>query len=242
MTTRIATTIACIAIAVTATGVAGATTTWNFNPAGKNGRVGASSQTFYGSATGLNPLDLSAPLVTVSGFNADDTARLLYWRKTRTLNGIGLKGARNNELSLSKTGTAFANYIRIDMTEVLALAGSPTLEILMQGVLGKKPKNQEQFDVWGSDDPTSFGAKLLSGCTANNTFVALPLDSGHYNSYYFITVTPQGKDHKNDTVLPGAIRCDLAIQPGTPPPHLPEPATLSVLVLGGVAALLRRRR
>lgn len=230
-----------IAIAVTATGLPGATTIWNFNPAAKNGHVGASFETLHGSDTGLNPLDSETPLVTVSGFNADDTAHLLQWKKSGPVRGIGLKGTHHSELTLDKTGTTFANYMRIDMTEPLALPGTPTLEIRMQGVLGKTAKTQERFDVWGSDVNTSFGTKLISGCTTNGEFVLVPLDSDHYNKYYFVTVTPQGKSHKNDTVLLEAVRFNNVVAPGIHSPVVPEPATLSLLLLGGVAILTRRR-
>ena len=256
---KVALVIVClIVVAVISAAAPGAMMIWNFNPDGKHKRVGASTESIHGSATGLSPLDTSTPLVTVGGFNADNTVHDLRWKKRgkTTEEGIGLTGTRHHELTLKNKGTAIANYLRIDMTAPLALTTPITgLAIEMQSI-----DKKEEFDVWGSNDASSFGTKLISGSAGGDSFVSIPLDGSAYDKYYFVTVTPQGKGHRKDDVLLEAIRFDLgttaaasadltptsdsdlgptALDVVTP---APEPATLSLLALGGLAMLRRRTR
>ncbi|MEI7836327.1 MAG: PEP-CTERM sorting domain-containing protein [Planctomycetota bacterium] len=230
--------VACFVMGAASVSASGAAIVWDFNPAGQNKAVKASAETIHGSDTGLNPLDLFTPSVTVAGFNADSTPHKLYWKKAgANEHGIGLAGTSRHKLTLKKNGTLYANYIRIDATALLA-ADLTDLAIRVQGVKAHSSKDQERFDVWGSNVATSFGTKLISGSMADNAFVPLPLDGGGYDQYYFITVTPQGKGHSHDNVLLDAISASEAVV-GT---ITPEPASLTVLGMIGLAMLRRRRK
>lgn len=211
------------------------TVVWDFNPSGKAKSVKASTLSVHGSANGLLPLDPTTPLVTVAGFNFNNTPHTLYWKKTgKTERGIGLTGTLNNELTLNAKGTAPANYLRIDVSALIADDWT-NLKLYIESVDLNNPKDQERFDVWGSDSPTSFGTKLISGASANASFVSLPVDGDHYNSYYFLTTTAQGKGHIRDNVLLQSISAENS-------GPLPEPASLVLLALGAPAALRLRRR
>jgi hypothetical protein len=202
---------------------------WDFNPANVTGAVGAATETLHGSATGLNPLDPTTPLVTVSGFDANNAAHDLYWKVSGTdEHGIGLTGTTDNELTLNSNGTAFANYLQINVTNILA-AGGTSLDIRVQSVTAG-----EEFDLYGSNSPNVLGTKIISGSTVNNLLTPIPEGAGYFD-YYFVTVTPQGSGgtHALDNVLPDAISADV--------PATPEPATLGLLALGGLGLLKRRR-
>ncbi|MCY2932063.1 MAG: PEP-CTERM sorting domain-containing protein [Planctomycetota bacterium] len=197
--------------------------------------MGSSTETIHGSATGLNPMDLSTPLVTVGGFNADGTAHKLYWKTAGVSeHGIGLTGTNGHELTLKSKGTAFANYMRIDVSNLVLLDWTD-LKIRVQSVQANSSKDQEKFDVWGSNVPTSLGTKLISASTTDNAFIPLPLDGGLYDKYYFVTVTPQGKGHSRDNVLLDAISASEETI------RTPEPATLVLLGLASLAVRARRR-
>lgn len=227
--------IGCVVLAGVAA-APGAIIVWDFNPGDLKGAVGSATETIHGSATGSNPLDPSTPLVTAAGFNANGTPHNLYWKTAGTSeHGLGLTGTRGHELTLKSKGTAIANYMRID-TSALVQQDWTDLQIRVQSVQANSSKDQEQFDVWGSNSPTSMGTKLISGSAADNSFIPLPLDGGVYDNYYFVTVTPQGKGHSRDNVLLDAISAsDETIR-------TPEPATLALLALTGLAVRGRKRR
>ena len=199
---------------------------WDFNPNNVTGPVGAATETINGSANGLSPLDPTTPLVTVSGFNADNSTHLLYWKVSGTdEHGIGFPDTLDNELTLTSNGTAYANYMQINVTNILA-AGGTSLDIRVQSVT-----DGEEFDLYGSNSPNVLGTKVISGDTVNNLLTPIPEGAGYYD-YYFVTVTPQGSGHSSDNVLLDAISANV--------PATPEPATLGLLALGGLAMLRRR--
>lgn len=234
---RLAFAMGIVVLAAGSVTASGAMIVWDFNPANQKGAVGTSTEAVHGSATGLVPLDLSTPSVTVAGFNADSTPRQLYWKRAGlSEHGIGLVGTNDHELTLKNKGTAYANYMRVDVSALLAL-DMVDLQIRVQSVQANRSKDQEKFDVWGSNLATSFGTKLISGSSADNAFVPLPLDGGVYDKYYFITVTPQGKGHYRDNVLLDAVSASEGV--GTP---APEPASLVLLGAFGLAATRQRRR
>lgn len=252
---KVALALGCLALAVTSVPAPGAIANsiiWDFNPSGKNKAVTTpvvtpkgkikyvktSSLTIHGSLTGLDPLDLTTPVVTVAGFNANNTAHTLFQKKQgKSERGIGLTGTKNSELTLTKKGTLIANYLRVDMTAPLALNWEDlTVSIRMDSVGANSKTDQEKFDVWGSDSPDfSSATKLISASATNGSFVTIPTNGGHYDKYYFVTTSPQGKGHSIDNVLLQSIKVE-----GTTP--VPEPVTLALLGLGAPLALRRRRR
>ncbi|MCY2927068.1 MAG: hypothetical protein NT031_16870, partial [Planctomycetota bacterium] len=124
--------LGCLVIGLASVAASGAIIIWDFNPANQKGALGSSTESVHGSATGLVPLDLATPLVTVAGFNADGTPRKLYWKTARASeHGIGLVGTNGHELTLKNKGSAYANYMRIDVTGLLDL-NLGDLQIRMQ--------------------------------------------------------------------------------------------------------------
>jgi hypothetical protein len=202
---------------------------WDFNPNNVTGAVGAATEAINGSGNGLSPLDPTTPLVTVSGFDyPSNTPHNLYWKVDGTdEHGIGLTGANDFELTLNSSGTAPANYMQINVANILA-AGGTSLDIRVQSVT-----DGEEFDVYGSNSPNALGTKVISGSTINNLLTAIPEGAGYYD-YYFVTVTPQGSGHVDDNVLLDAISANV--------PATPEPATLGLLAMGFIATLARRRK
>ncbi|MCY2932007.1 MAG: hypothetical protein NTV86_21435 [Planctomycetota bacterium] len=251
---KVALALGCLALAFTSVpapaGIINAIV-WDFNPSGLNKAVKTpivtpsgktkyvktNTLTTHGSATGLNPLDATTPLVTVSGFNANTTAHTLFQKKMgKSERGLGLTGTKNSELTLTKKGTLIANYLLVDMTAPLALKWEDlVVSIKMDSVGANSKTDQEKFDVWGSDSPSSFGTKLISASATNGSFVTIPMDGDHYNKYYFVTTAAQGKGHSSDNVLLQAVKIE-----GTNP--VPEPVTMGVLALGAPLALRRKRR
>jgi hypothetical protein len=160
--------------------------------------------------------------LTAWGLNANNTAHLLYWKNAGPdEHGLGLVGTLDNELTLASGGTAIANYIQIDVSQVYLL--SPTGEIRIQSVT-----SGEKFNLYGSSTPGSIGTPILSGSTADNVFISIP-NWGTY-PYISVSVTPLGAAHASDNVLMDAMMV-------TP---TPEPASLMLLAAGGLVWSRRR--
>lgn len=143
-------------------------------------------------------------------------------------NGLGFTNTVDNEITLDSNNHP-ANYIQVDVSQAMT-AGGLNGKIKVGSVT-----SGESFDVWGSNTLGALGTNLISGNATDNSFVSIPL-WGLYN-YIAVTVHPQlspSEDHSysNDVLLSGLefTRSDV-----------PEPATVSLLALGGLATLLRRK-
>ena len=187
----------------------------------------AVAQTFdFGNVPG-GPVGASSWAVTIPpftltayGWNADNSPNELFWKNAGPdEHGIGFVNTLDNELTLAPGGTAIANYIQVDVSQVYLV--SPTGQIRVQSVT-----DGEEYDLYGSNTLGDIGTKILSASTIDNTFFDIP----NWGTYKFISVavTPQGAARPNDNVLMDAILV------------VPEPAALSLLVLGSLAWLRRR--
>jgi hypothetical protein len=194
---------------------------FDFNPSNTSAAVGSSQ---YSVTQGTYTL-------TVSGFNVNNSSHDLYWKfEGAGEHGIGftnpVTGGGTHELSLTTSGTV-ANYMEINVSQVYQ--AFPNGYIRVQSIDAGSQGIPESYDIYGSNAPGSIGTVLTSGVgTANNNlFVALP-SWGTY-AYYSVATHPEPNANLND-VLFDAIKVT------------PEPATLTLLALGGGLAFWRRRR
>ena len=154
-------------------------------------------------------------------------------------NGLGFTDTLDHEITLNSNNQP-ANYIQVDVSQAL-LAGGITGKIKAGSVT-----DGEAFDVWGSNTLGTLGTSLIpSGSTADNTYIPIP----SWGTYKYIAMTVHPEDSGwwwdgftmqpdcgtdkcyNDNVLLGAIEyCSV-----------PEPVTLSLLAIGALT-LLRRRK
>ena len=187
--------------------------------------VGASS--FAVTNTGIT--------LTAYGFDASNSAKLLEWKaQGGDENGLGFTDTLDNEITLSSRDQP-ANYIQVDVSQALAAGGLSGMIEAGSVTAG------EAFDVWGSNTLGVLGTNIISANTTDNAFISIP-SWGLYN-YIAITVHPQlspsGLDPNNytpqynDNVLLSAVEFTKS--------SVPEPATMSLLALGGLATLLRRK-
>jgi hypothetical protein len=202
---------------------AGLDLTFDFNPSATNGAVGGSNYT---------PPVQSGFSSTVYGYNINNTPHDLYWKQAGpNEHGIGFTnpdtGGGSHELSLTLSGGAVANYMEIDVSGLYHYFTAGNIRV--QSIDPGSQSIAESYDIYGSNSLGSIGTVLTSGVgTAfNNLFVSLP-NWGTY-PYYTVAVHPQPNANLND-VLFDAIEVT------------PEPATLSLLALGGGLALWRRRK
>lgn len=144
--------------------------------------------------------------------------------------GLGFTNTNDYEITLNSSDQP-ANYIQVDVTQALAAAG-------LNGMIeAGSVTNGEAFDIWGSNTKGVLGTNLVSGSTADQTFITIP-SWGLYN-YIGITVHPESLARYicsgckyDDNVLLSAVEFTQS--------NVPEPATITLLALGGLATLLRR--
>lgn len=167
--------------------------------------------------------------LTAYGFNGNSNPEFLEWKaQGGDENGLGFSDTPSNAITLSPHNH-FSNYIQVDVSQALT-AGGLNGEIKVGGVTAG-----ESFDVWGSDYLGLLGTNLISGGTTDNSFISIPF-WGLYDCIS-VTVHPQAiaspGGSYNDNVLLGAIEFTQS--------EVPEPATMSLLALGGLATLRRRK-
>jgi len=169
--------------------------------------------------------------LTAYGFDANYNPKLLEWKaQGGDENGLGFTDTLDNEITLSSHNQP-ANYIQVDVTQALA-AGGLNGEIKVGSVT-----DGEAFDVWGSNTLGVLGTNIISANTTDNAFITLPF-WGLYD-YIAVTVHPElvpdggGSSYTNNVLL-GGVEFTKS--------NVPEPATMSLLALGGLATLLRRKK
>jgi hypothetical protein len=181
----------------------------------------------------------TAITLTAYGFSTSTSpnpSKLLEWKAQGGDEiGLGFTDTLDNEITLNSHNQP-ANYIQVDVTAALAAGG-------LNGMIKAGSVTQgEAFDVWGSNTLGVLGTSLIpSGSTTDNAFIPIP-SWGLYN-YVAITVHPEVvptgltldsyTQSYNDNVLLGAVEFDHT--------NVPEPATMSLLALGGIVTLLRRK-
>jgi hypothetical protein len=226
---------------VPTTAVFGATTaTYQF-------MVGVSGQTTSTSVAnvdvGSNAWSVTQAINSVSytlslaGFDANGTPHNLFTKDGGIgEQGVGLVGTLDNELTLNAGGTALANFIRYDVSQVYqAFAGS-----VGQILIGSTTAT-EKLDLWGSntatDKPGTSALNLILQTilpAQAGTWVNLP-NWGTYK-YYFATVHTD-PSVPADNVLVQAIQ--IANISAVPEPGTYAAGAAVALMVGGAA--LRRR-
>jgi hypothetical protein len=183
------------------------------------GPVGAAQETISGSPSG--------PSLTAYGYTAANVPLNLYWKNAGAdEHGLGFVGTFDNEETLNPNGTAYANYMEIQVGPILTYT-SPQIRI--QSTTGP-----EKWDLWGTNtlgNDATF-TSVLSAQTADNTWVNIP-NWGTYQ-YYAVTVHPDPSSSSDNILFD-------AIQANTP---TPEPGTLPMMA-GGIllaAGLCRKAR
>ena len=208
----------CCIVALTGTSAWATLVTWQLNPNGSNGAVGAS----------FLDLTQSGFTITARGYDnvpGTDTAHELYFKNVPQNNGasehgLGLTGTLNNELQTS--GGTPSNYIQLDLRSILS-QGFTGLQISVGSI-----QPGESFLLFGSNTQGQLGQQIGSyDSQFDDQFVSIA------GNFQFISVAAGALD-----VLPVALR-------GTITP-VPEMSALFPIV-GLIAAvsctqILRRRR
>ncbi len=177
----------------------------------------------------------SSITLTAYGYSTSTSpnpTKLLEWvAQGGDENGLGFTNTTGNGITLNSSNQP-ANYIQVNVSQAL-LAGGLNGQIEVAGVT-----SGEKFDVWGSNTLGVLGTNIVSGNTTDDAFISIP-SWGSYD-YIAVTVHPQssptgysdGHPYYNNDVLLGAVEFTQS--------DVPDPATLSLLALGGLA-LLRRK-
>ena len=182
-------------------------------------------------------INSSSYTLSLAGFDANGTAHNLFTKDGGAgEQGIGLVGTSDNELTLNPGGTALANFIRYDVSQVYkAFPGS------VGQILPGSTTVNEQLDIWGSNSATDKpGTSPLTAILQTitpaqaTTWVNLP-NWGTYK-YYFAS-THIDPSSPGDNVLVQAIQVVNITSP------VPEPSTYAAIVaLGGIGFLTYSRR
>ena len=211
--------VLCCIVALTASSAWATLITWELNPTGANGAVGATFKDFTQSGY----------TITARGYDnvpGTDTAHELYFKNVGPIgsgseHGLGLVGTLDNELQTS--GGTPSNYIQLDLRSILS-QGFSGLEISVGSI-----QAGESFLLFGSNTQGELGTQIggAYGSAFDDQFVSI---SGNFQ---FISIAAGAKD-----VLPVALR-------GTITP-VPEMSALFPIVglLAAVSCtqILRRRR
>jgi hypothetical protein len=195
---------------------------FDFNPANVTGAVGSSTES----------ITVSGYTTILHGYNINNSTHDLYWKFLgANEHGIGFTnpdtGGGSHELSLITSSGAVANYMQVDVSSVYQVFTTGFVRV--QSIDPGSQGIPEQADIYGSNTLGSIGSLLAPsiGAANSNVFVTLP-NWGTYK-YYSVAVHPEANASLND-VLFDAIEVT------------PEPATLSLLALGGGLAIWRRRK
>ncbi len=208
-------------------GVAGQTTSTTTDNVDVGSNVWSVSQTINSSSYTLS----------LAGFDANGTAHNLFTKDGGAgEQGIGLTGTSDNELTLNGAGTAIANFIRYDVSQVYqAFPGS------VGQILAGSTTVSEQLDIWGSNtatdkpgtSPLTLILQTITPAQAT-TWVNLP-NWGTYKYYFASTHT--------DSASPGDNVLVQAIQVANISSPVPEPSTYAAIVgLGAIGLLTYARR
>ena len=209
--------------------------------------VGVSGQTTSSSTANVDigsnawsvtqTINSSSYTLSLAGFDANGTAHNLYTKDVGAgEQGIGLVGTLDNELTLNGAGTAIANFMRYDVSQVYkAFPGS------VGQILPGSTTVSEQMDIWGSNtatdkpgtSPLTLILQTITPAQAT-TWVNLP-NWGTYK-YYFASV-------HTDPTTPADNVLVQAIQVINISSAVPEPSTYAAIVaLGGIGFLTYARR
>jgi hypothetical protein len=178
----------------------------------------------------------SSYTLTLAGFDASGAALNLYTKDGGAGSGeqgIGFASTYENELTLNAAGTAYANFIRYDVSQVYkAFPGS-------QGqILAGSTTATEKLNVWGSNTLTSKpgdsnSALLLTINPAQaGAFVNLP-SWGSYK-YYFASTAPDPSAPADNTLVQTIDIINISA--------VPEPGTVAAAVSVGAMALIGLER
>lgn len=212
-------------------GVSGQTTS------SSTANVDVGSNVWSVTRTITSSLNTSPYTISLAGFDANGTAHNLFTKDGGAgEQGVGLVGTFDNELTLNGSGTALANFMRYDVSQVYqAFPGS------VGQILAGSTTVSEQLDIWGSNtatdkpgtSPLTLILQTITPAQAT-TWVNLP-NWGTYK-YYFASV-------HTDPSTPADNVLVQAIQVINIPSPVPEPSTYAAIVaLGGIGSLTYARR
>ena len=209
--------------------------------------VGVSGQTTSSSTANVDigsnawsvtqTINSSSYTLSLAGFDANGTAHNLFTKDSGAgEQGIGLVGTLDNELTLNGAGTAIANFIRYDVSQVYKAFPGSVGQILPGSVTVN-----EQMDIWGSNtatdkpgtSPLTLILQTINPAQATS-WVNLP-NWGTYK-YYFASVHTDPSSPADNVVVQ-------AIQVINISSPVPEPSTYAAIVaLGGIGFLTYARR
>lgn len=176
--------------------------------------------------------------LSVAGFDANGTAHNLFTKDGGAgEQGIGLVGTSDNEMTLNGAGTAIANFIRYDVSQVYqAFPGS------VGQIYAGSTTTPEQMDVWGSNTATDkpgtspLTTILMTITPAQATsFINLP-NWGTYK-YYFASTHIDAASPADNTLVQAIQVININA--------VPEPSTYAAAFAVGALGLLtyvRRQR